>query len=543
MHYSPDNHYNSSSLAPNNIAGSEWDSLKKVAFNEIDPSKDELKLVTPSERQQDKLIKAIITNNPNVLTQSTAQVYPGERQYVTEMLSNDSFVHNHLRDTINKIRPPYQNNSFEEIFTSISRDKHMSRILANSTGIGFNNYRNIAPSQIKGFLQLYPSPIDFEDASTNFLKRIGQQNPSEKYQEYLNSMYEFKHRIYGKQQDYWDQAKLLRESKTETNLSLSPEFILQNSIIDGSPYSIYDQNYTLTPDILKQAGLEPSHEINVEGRNIFLSNVFKVGGRNATIAYVQDKNKNFKVRSYYQSKSSGVWRYLPDYVADTESGYPSWFGKAHSEECTTLPLQLQKKINTIKQTNILNIQNVNPSLLFFGTAKKYPSKLDYYQLKHQNRLAGDFYKEVSKEPKYDFGELSTDKAPPESLEISPAFAPNFQDLISSSSFSSPLYPNAISESYSSYNNELLYTLCSIQDKNHTEAWIGNIETASPITSTGCRADWVSAGDYGTPLYEHKEQTDGYGDRSDFKGSYINMWKNYLSKVPVIRRYLHETGKS
>ena len=543
MHYSPNNRYNSSNSAPNNNASSEWDSLQEVAFNQINPSKDELDLVMPSKRQQDKLIKALVTNNPNVFTQPTADVYPGERQYVTDALADDSFIQNHLRHTINKIRPPYQTKNNEEIFAPISNDEHMSHILADSTGIGFNNYQNIGPSQINDFLRIYPSPIDFDNASANFLKRIGLQNSQQEYQEYLGAMHEFKHYIYGKRQEYWDQAKLLRQSKAETGLSLSPEIILQNSIIDGSPYSIYDQEYTLTPDILKQAGLEPSHEINVENRNIFLSDVFKVGNRNAAMAYVQDDDGNFRIRSYYQSNSSGAWRYLPDYVADKESGYPSWFGKAHGEDCITLPHQLQVKLNDISQNNILEIRNINPSLAFFGTAKKYPSKFVYDWLERQNQLTGDFYQEVSKQSKYDFGKLSIDKNPPESLNISPSFAPNFQNLTSSSHFDSPLCTGVTSELYSSYNDELLYNICSIQKGDHTEAWINNIETPSPITSTGCRAEWVSTGDYGTPLYEYKQQSDGYGDSYDFKGSYIGMWKHYLSKIPVIRRYLYETGKS
>lgn len=542
MRYSPDNHYNSPNSTPDNTVDSGWNSLKNVAFDKIDPSKDELELVTPSERQQDKLIKTLVTNNPNIFTQPTANVYPDERKFVIDMLSDDSYVHSHLRGIINKIRPPYQTKSTEEIFAPISNDESMLYILASSTGTDYYNHQNNSPSQIDNFLQKYPSPIDFEDTSTDILKNIGKYNPPEIYQAYLGSMYEFKHRIYGKQQEYWDQAKLLRESKAESNLSLSPEIILQNSTIDGSPYSEFGKEYILTPDILKQAGLEPKHEVNIENRNIFLSDVFKVSGRNAAMAYVQDYDGSFKIRSYYQSKSSGSWRYLPDYVAD-ESGHPSWFGKAHGEDCITLPLQLQEKLNAIGQNNVLKIQNINPSVPFFGTAKKYPSKFIYDWLERQNQLEGDFYQQVSKTPKYDFGKLSVDKASPESLIISPPFTPNFQSLISSAQFNSPLRANATSELYPSYNGELLYNMCSVWNKDHAEAWIGNIETPSPITSTGCRANWVSTGDYGTPLYEYKEQADGYGDRYDFKESYLCMWRHYLSKIPVIQRYLHETGKS
>lgn len=550
MHNSPENRYNNQNPIPSNIANQSWDSLRRIPFRQIDPSIDQLEIITPSKRQQDKLIKTIITNSPVVLKQPTAQVYPEEHTYVSDRLTDESFVHGQLRNTISKIRPPYETKSNEEIFVPIFQNKHMSRILAANTEIGFENYQKITSAQIHDFLDNYPSPIDFEDASNSFLKNIGQQNSPEEYQEYLGAMHEFKHRIYGKQQEYWDQAKLLRqtqsEAKTNTEtkktLSLTPEIILQNSIIDGSPYSMHGQEYTLTPNILKQAGLGPNHEINVENRNIFLSDVFKIGNRNAAIAYVQDQDGNFKVRSYYQSNSAGLWRYLPDYVAE-EDGYPSWFGKAYGEDSITLPYQIQKTLNAINQNSPIEIQGIIPPIAFFGTAKKYPSKFVYEWLKRQNQLSGDFYQEVSRLPSYNFGKLSIEKAPPESLIISPSFSPNFLDLISSSSFDSSLYPNATSELYPSYNNKLLYNMCSIQKKDHTEAWISNIETTSPITSTGCHVEWISTGDFGTPLYEYIQQANGYGDLHDSRGSYVNMYPNFLSKTPIIRRYLHETNKS
>lgn len=35
---------------------------------------------------------------------------------------------------------------------------------------------------------------------------------------------------------------------------------------------------------------------------------------------------------------------------------------------------------------------------------------------------------------------------------------------------------------------------------------------------------------------------GHGDLNDTKGLYVSMWKNYLSKSPLIQRYLKETSQ-
>ncbi len=40
-----------------------------------------------------------------------------------------------------------------------------------------------------------------------------------------------------------------------------------------------------------------------------------------------------------------------------------------------------------------------------------------------------------------------------------------------------------------------------------------------------------------PLYEYPSQADSYGDVSDERHEYVSMWRNCLSKMPVIRDYL------
>src|SRR3989344_3905887 len=73
------------------------------------------------------------------------------------------------------------------------------------------------------------------------------------------------------------------------------------------------------------------------------------------------------------------------------------------------------------------------------------------------------------------------------------------------------------------------------------AWIGGIEDDSETQSTGLKKSWVEGGDLATPAYEYKtgrtDQTGGYGNDKMRNGSYVDMYDNYLKKIPVIQEYL------
>jgi hypothetical protein len=72
-------------------------------------------------------------------------------------------------------------------------------------------------------------------------------------------------------------------------------------------------------------------------------------------------------------------------------------------------------------------------------------------------------------------------------------------------------------------------------------WIGSIEDNSEIQSTGLKKSWIEGGDLTTPAFEYKyketDQTGGYGNDKIRNGPYIDMYENYLKKIPVIQEYL------
>lgn len=101
-----------------------------------------------------------------------------------------------------------------------------------------------------------------------------------------------------------------------------------------------------------------------------------------------------------------------------------------------------------------------------------------------------------------------------------------------------MYGQFQSEHFKSKDGKLLW---AFNKDAQGRAWVGGVEVDSPLSSVGVRTKWAEIGDYGTPLYEYDVQTGGYGGTQDRQGNYyIGMWKNYLSKMPLIRKYLEQS---
>lgn len=346
----------------------------------------------------------------------------------------------------------------------------------------------------------------------------------------------------------WDKLKKLRLNKSQNTYNK----ILKKSIIDGDPVECNGQKITLTKEMIDEAHLGPKHELEIGGKKIYLSSAFNMNGHRAALAYVPNQKGKTKIRTYYQSNSQGLWRYLPDYVLE-HNGTPR-YGKADGENSLNLPFGLQKKLSEISTNDAIDVSN--PDLFFFGTTYRYTSELMYAIDKKQGTRRGDFYQEVSQlsEPteNSDYAEKKSEpteksdhkKEEPEEVGM-PQWQqePNFKDEVDSALLNSPLYGNIDAKVFRSCNSQLLYTMCSIEGRDGTEAWVGSIQVPSHITSTGCYAKWTFRKDIDTPLYEYSAQADGYGDPHDRKAGYVSMWQNYLSKVPIIKRFLHETGKA
>jgi ADP-heptose:LPS heptosyltransferase len=302
------------------------------------------------------------------------------------------------------------------------------------------------------------------------------------------------------------------------------EELLEKLEFHGHPYN----GTTLSVELIKEKGLIPKYRIQQNGVNIFLSSqAYSLGrGRAAVLAYVERDGKLIP-RSYYRSNSQGVWRYLPAYK-------DGWFDKGYNEESVTLPLSIQEPLTKlISDHGVAVIEN--PKSIFFGTAKP----LTEYKATVEDKATMSYYQEIQEKATRLSGNFySSDrsiKIAPENLVFSDTNdSPDFSKKSSSWTGNNEMYGDVTYEVFPSRNGEYLYLFCK---DSANRAWIGGVEKLSPTTSTGLSEEWVSGGNLTTPAFEYDEQAGGYGNYKLHKDAYVDMFENYLSKIPVIQEYL------
>lgn len=316
---------------------------------------------------------------------------------------------------------------------------------------------------------------------------------------------------------------------------LTPEQQMQLAAkieIHGDPY----QGNLLTAKELMDAGLGPRHEVRVSDKlTMALSAPYDLGsGRVAIVGYVPDGDRTI-VRTYYLSNSHGVWKYLPHYTVNT-SGEINWFGKGYSQASIALPHTLQRAIATLNET-APPIPVKDPKRVFAGTARPTPgsypnpkSNITYVREVGFNAqpLPGRFAKPLAEQTKRD----------PLILPSTIRFErqedqPHYGRAIYSYQQPSNLYGPITIEVIPSNNAELLY---HVARDARNRVWIANVENRSAITSLGVRTSYVDAGNLTTPAFDYNTEVGDYGNQDLRSGYYIDTFKNYLSKIPIIQEY-------
>ncbi len=95
------------------------------------------------------------------------------------------------------------------------RSKHELRILGHMSGAGFNNWEQTDARDLQHFVARFPSPAEFDAVSQNFLDMIGRANGSEKLSQYQTAMDDFKRKVYGQKQTYYEQMKVINALREE----------------------------------------------------------------------------------------------------------------------------------------------------------------------------------------------------------------------------------------------------------------------------------------------------------------------------------------
>ena len=316
-----------------------------------------------------------------------------------------------------------------------------------------------------------------------------------------------------------DRAILVKVSDTEA------EHVLNRVEIHGGAL-----NSSLLPEDIERLGMKPKYKVEQGGRTIYFSTPYQVGKNwTAVLGYVQDGNI-FIGRTYYTSGSQALWRYLPRVSLNDENKI-GWFDKGYSEDSLPLPYQVQKFLGKmLDQEKPVAFQESDWVLLFAGTtnseARTYrgvieptPQKVTF---KDDPGVVGGYIQPG----RLDFPN-SDDR-------------PDLDRLIDQYTFNSLIYGSLTARVFPSASGKYKFTF--MEDRKG-RCWIANIETNGPLSTLGLSASWVKGGSFTVPAYEYAEQAYGYGNSDDVvyrpgttKVRYVDMWKNYLSKIPVIKEF-------
>lgn len=449
-------------------------------------------------------------------------------------------IEKRFRELISKIGGNILKLKCFPMFEKMKNDKHLTGILAYFTRGSLYRRDEAQAFDILEFLRKYPDPYAFQYAAKDFLDMIGLFNPPEKRNIYETSMQTFMTLIYGKQFEYLMQINLIKREAREVYLKKSNQFkedletlsigtvdeteakeILKDTVVQGSLF----KGMSLTPGILEMNGLQPKYKMSMRGFEMAtFSPAYNIGqGRVAVVAYMK-KDGKYIPRSYYFSNSHAIWRCLDGYTL--LEGKIVSYGSGEKRGGTNLPLVFQKALAEITKNPeaIVTLENQeNSEFIFAGTTYSTLSLAAEKSTAENNenvpqKLRGNFYRE---------SEESERISPEEMKFYDPQQVPDPSKSITGWESRNNAYGKITYEALLSRDDQLIYIFCRDETGR---VWLGSIENHSMIRTTGLKQTWVDGGDLTTPAYEYIEKAGKYGDANLRWGNYIDMFKNYLSKI-------------
>lgn len=182
------------------------------------PNQEADKETRNAERQQRKVIAAFLygrNGHPDGirLDEFEAPSLPrGGRDKFLDRLAKGQITPESEKEFLASIKDPVSRDGLEKVKESL-QSRHELRILGQMThgDLGFSHWNELSSQDLGIFLEKYPLPMDFEKASAWFLSAMESRNGVKKRLEYEQSMRDFKSKVYGKRQEYWERLKELHD--------------------------------------------------------------------------------------------------------------------------------------------------------------------------------------------------------------------------------------------------------------------------------------------------------------------------------------------
>ena len=197
------------------------------------------------DRQEKKLVGFYLSGgderyifSPNEAQFSEEHITPSDEEGALSMMRDGKDFSGIEWKLLMRIAGPDYFKGNDGVFNEIAEDKHQKRILGHMTGMRWDMHDYTSEKNVAEFLRRFPTPMDFDQVSADFLQMIYDQNGEQKLQEYEEAMENFQMGVYGKKYEYYKAMKELHkkaaESTTEQFDGQTQQEIDNNSMLDFS---------------------------------------------------------------------------------------------------------------------------------------------------------------------------------------------------------------------------------------------------------------------------------------------------------------------
>lgn len=233
--------YNTSQT--NDASSNSWDCLTDESYDDhpdyarvfYDP------IAERKDTQRRKVAAAfsnMVNGYPNMspLTYDDVDIPQDTYDNLLEDISNNAITMEQKKYFISCIVPPTdpRGGGIARVDSRLN-DPRERRILGYMTSgaAGFNNTNLVSSQSISSFIDAYPTPIDFDDTSASFLDMIERMNGYAKRKTYEKAIDSFRHKIYGKQEEYWQAYKAIEEDAKARQAAKNNQYQDVHSPRDG----------------------------------------------------------------------------------------------------------------------------------------------------------------------------------------------------------------------------------------------------------------------------------------------------------------------
>ena len=157
-----------------------------------------------------------------LITAQDVKIKNEQYESLIDMMAKGQVGREQGRELILMIQKPIDQYGVSEVFArlnSVSPERggatkvtRLKRILGNFSDTGFERYYDVNASSVATFFSQFPDAMSFDEEADKFLRSVNNpQNPPEVVAEYYEAMTDFKNIMFGSEQKYLDQYKVMEQ--------------------------------------------------------------------------------------------------------------------------------------------------------------------------------------------------------------------------------------------------------------------------------------------------------------------------------------------